>query len=401
MRRILFLTGPGPVHRRIREQGILPLSMWKSDGQKPVPGQTGWCLPMLLSRREEEEVNRQREKGFSLVELLIATVVGGLIMAGIYSAFMSSINVFSTQQEIIEMQFNSKAVVSFLKEKFANAGSGVPADVPIPPIAFLNNAATISSTSYLNGADAIQIRMYGNVGEAMIVHSYNGSAANLRLEQPNPVDVNTVNNQNTSVGNLLLVWNPGTTQYALVEITHVNEVATGGGGTGNDTTVNFSPGLSIYNEPGGLGANYSGGLAMMIDQSAMSTLTFFVDTNGVLRMADGNFDLQNPTASTVAALPLLDNVEDFQIQIGYDTNADNIVDNWSWTYDPVANNPNINQALVLRCFLLARSQRTERFVSNVTRPDIDPDDGITYGGAPTNVRRRIYSFTVQLRNRLN
>ncbi|NOY23388.1 MAG: prepilin-type N-terminal cleavage/methylation domain-containing protein [Acidobacteria bacterium] len=347
-------------------------------------------------------MNRRTEKGFSLVELLVATVVGGIIMAGIYSAFMSSLNVFSSQQEISQMQFNAKAVTSFLKEKLANAGSGVPADVPIPPIAFLNNASTVSTTKYLNGADAIQIRMYGNVGEAMIIKNYNEHAANLRLEQPNPVDVNPVNNQNTSVGNLLLVWSPGTTNYALVEITSVAEVATGGSGTGNDTQVNFSPGLSIYNYPGGLGGAYSGGLAMMIDQSAMSTFTFFVDTNRVLRMADGAFDLQNPTASTnVAALPLLDNVEDFQIQIGYDTNADNIVDNWSWTYDPVANNPNINQALVLRCYLLCRSQRTERFVNNVQRPDIDPADGVSYAGAPDNVRRRMYSFTIQLRNRLN
>ncbi len=346
-------------------------------------------------------MSRKTEKGFSLTELLVAVVVGGIIMVGIYSAFMSSINVFSSQQEISQMQFNAKAVTAFLKEKLANAGSGVPAEVPIPPIAFLDNASSVSATRYLNGTDALQIRMYGNAGETMIVRSYNGSASNLTLEQPNPVDVNPVNNQNTSVGNLLLVWNPGTTQYAMVEITHVNEVASGGSGTGNVTKVNFSPGLSIYNEPGGLGASYAGGLAMMIDQSAMSTLTFFVDGNGVLRMADGGFDLQNPTASTnPSALPLLDDVEDFQIQIGYDTTGDNIADTWSWNYNATTNTPNINEALILRCYLLVRSQRGERFVSNVQRPDIDPDDGVTYGGAPTNVRRRLYSFTVQLRNRL-
>ncbi|NOZ12447.1 MAG: prepilin-type N-terminal cleavage/methylation domain-containing protein [Acidobacteria bacterium] len=343
-------------------------------------------------------MNRQRTKGFSLVELLIAVVVGGLIMAGIYSAFMSSINVFSSQQQISEMQFNAKAVVSFMTEKLANAGSGVSKDVPIPPIAFLDNAATISSTSYLNGTDALQVRMYGNIGDVMIINSYNGSAANLRLERPNPVDTNPNSNQNTSVGNLLLVWNPGTTQYRLVEITQATDVAAGGG----TTKVNFSPGLSIYNDSGGLGANYTGGRAIMIDQSAMSTFTFFVDTNGVLRMADGAFDLLNPGASgNPPALPLLDNVEDFQVQIGYDTNGDNIVDTWSWNYNATSNTPDIKQALVLRCYLLVRSPKAERFVSNVSRPDIDPNDGVTYAGAPTNVRRRIYSFTVQLRNRLN
>ncbi|PJB76707.1 MAG: hypothetical protein CO090_10275 [Acidobacteria bacterium CG_4_9_14_3_um_filter_49_7] len=359
-------------------------------------------MPSL--RREEESMIKRTEKGFSLTELLVAVVVGGIIMAGIYSAFMSSINVFSSQQEISQMQFNAKAVTSFLKEKLANAGSGVPTEVPIPPVVFLNNASTVSAARYLNGADAIQIRMYGNMGEIMRVTNYNNPSATARLRQPNPVDVNPVNGQNTSVGNLLLVWNPGTSEYKLAEITSVVEVATGGSGTGNDTKVNFSPGLSIYNDPSGLGADYTGGNAMMIDQSAMNTLTFFVDTNGVLRMTDGYFNLQNPADPlNVSALPLLDNVEDFQIQIGYDTSVtpDNIVDNWSWTYDPATNTPNLNRALVLRCYLLARSQRTERFVSNVSRPDIDPDDGVTYAGAPDNVRRRMYSFTIQLRNRLN
>ena len=342
---------------------------------------------------------KRTERGFSLTELLVAVVVGGIIMVGIYSAFMSSINVFSSQQEISQMQFNAKAVTSFMKEKLANAGSGVPADVPIPPMVFLNNASTVSATRYLNGADAIQIRTYGNVGDPIIIHSYNGSSKNVRLEQPNYVDGNSNPNENTSVGNLLLVWKPGVNTYALVEITKANDVSApgGGGGTGNVTLVNFSPGLSIYNTPGGLGANYTGGQAMMIDQSAMRTLTFFVDTNRVLRKAKGVFDLLNPgDSNNEDALPLLDNVEDFQIQIGYDTDGDNIVDIWKWD-----NTLPINQALVLRCYLLVRSQRTERFVNNVARPDIDPKDGVTYAGAPDNVRRRMYSFTVQLRNRLN
>jgi len=355
-------------------------------------------MPSL--RREEESMIKRTEKGFSLTELLVAVVVGGIIMAGIYSAFMSSINVFSSQQEISQMQFNAKAVTSFLKEKLANAGSGVPADVPIPPMVFLNNAATVSATRYLNGADAIQIRMYGNAGEVMTIEKYKGNAATATMGN-SYIDNNPVNGDNASVGNLLLVWGGNATagNYALVEITHAVH-----GGADTETSVNFSPGLSLFNTPAGLGDTYDNGFAIMIDQSAMSTLTFFVDVNGVLRLADGYFNLQNSgDPLNVAALPLLDNVEDFQIQIGYDTSVtpDNIVDNWSWTYDSATNTPDINRALVLRCYLLVRSQRTERFVNNVQRPDIDPADGVTYAGAPDNVRRRMYSFTVQLRNRLN
>lgn len=346
-------------------------------------------------------MRKRTEKGFSLTELLVAVVVGGIIMAGIYSAFMSSINVFSSQQEVSQMQFNAKAVVSFMKQNLANAGSGIQTDIPIPVLVLENNASNLSG-HYLVGADALQIRTFGNAGDVMSIEKYMGSAATATMGE-SYMDNNPVNGDNTSVGNLLLVWGGTSTpgNYALVEITHAVH-----GGTDTETSVNFSPGLSVYNTPAGLGDEYDGGFAIMIDKNSMNSLTLFVDSNGVLRLASGgatgSYNLANPAdANNPAALPLLDNVEDFQIQIGYDTNGDNIVDNWNWTYNSATNTPDINQALVLRCYLLARSQRTERFVNNVARPDIDPADGVTYGGAPDNVRRRMYSFTVQLRNRLN
>lgn len=340
---------------------------------------------------------RKRQRGFSLTELLVAVAVGSLVIMGVYQVFMNSLSAFQSQQEVSQIQFNAKAVINFMREKIANAGSGITTDVPIPPVVFQNNAGAISAR-YLTGADALQIRTFGNVGEPIIIRNYNNPSKNVRLEQPNYVDTNPNRNENTSVGNLLLVWKPGINNYALVEITQANEVASGGSGTGNDTKVNFSPGLSIYNTPTGLGEDYTGGFAIMIDRNAMETLTFFVDANRVLRMVDGYYNIDNPAdANNQAALPLLDEVEDFQVQLGFDTNDDNAVDNWTFNDAGF----NMNNLLAVKCFVLARARNADRFASGIRRPDIDTQDGVTYADAPDNVRRRLYSFTVQLRNRLD
>jgi len=340
---------------------------------------------------------RKRQQGFSLTELLVAVAVGSLVIMGVYQVFMNSLSAFQSQQEVGQIQFNAKAVISFMRGKIANAGSGVPTDVPIQPIVFQNNAGGISPR-YLLGADALQIRTFGNVGEPMIIRDYNNPSKVVRLEQPNSVDTNERPKENTSVGNLLLVWKPGINNYALVEITKAGEVASGGSGTGNDTQVNFSPGLSIYNTPDGLGEDYSGGVAIMIDQNAMETLTFFVDANRVLRMVDGYYNIADPAdANNQAALPLLDEVEDFQVQLGFDDNDDNAVD--AWTFSDAGRS--MNNLLAVKCFVLARARNTDRFASGIRRPDIDTADGVDYPDAPDDVRRRLYSFTVQLRNRLD
>ena len=339
----------------------------------------------------------QRMRGFSLTELLVAVAVGSLIMMGIYSVFMNSLNVFQSQQEVGQIQFNAKAVTGYMREKIANAGSGIQTDIPIPTIVFQNNAAALHA-NYQVGSDALQIRTFGNAGDIMSIEKYMGSAATATLGE-SYVDNNPVNGNNASVGNLLLVWGGTSTpgNYALVEITHAVH-----GGTDTETSVNFSPGLSAYNTPGGLGDEYDGGTAIMIDRNSMNSLTFFVDAAGVLRIcnggATGSFNLADPTdANNPSALPLLDNVEDFQVELGFDVDDDNIVDNWTFTdagFD-------INDLLALKCYVLCRAPREDRFATGIQRPDIDLLDGVTYPDAPDNVRRRLYSFSVQLRNRLN
>lgn len=337
-------------------------------------------------------------RGFTLTELLVAVAVGSIIMMGIYSVFMNSLNIFQGQQEVGQVQFNGKAVTGYLRERVANAGGGVPAGIPIPAVGFINTASNISPR-YLLGTDAFQFRVFGNVGDPMSVSDYNNPAANCSLELPNYVDPEPSPVSNTSVGNLLLFWKEGIDNYAMAEIASVTP--TGGGGV-PVLKVNFPPGQSAYNTPDGLGEDYEGGHAIMIDRNSMEVVTLFVDANRVLRMATdtppaATFNMADPSdPNNPTALPLLDNVEDFQVELGFDANDDNIVE--TWTFDDTGHR--MADLLALKFYVLCRTQREDRFTSGVLRPDIDRWDGIEYPDAPDNVRRRMYSFSVQLRNQM-
>ena len=115
-------------------------------------------------------------RGFTLTELLVAVAVGSIIMMGIYSVFMNSLNIFQGQQDVGQIQFNAKAVTSFMREKIANTGSGIQSDIPLPALVFQNNAANLSS-HYQVGSDALQVRTFGNAGDIMTIDKYMGSAA--------------------------------------------------------------------------------------------------------------------------------------------------------------------------------------------------------------------------------
>jgi len=355
------------------------------------------------------------KKGFSLIELMVALIVGMIAMAATYSFLISSLNVFSAQEDVTQVQFNAQGTLRYLNDTFKNAGSGVVARVPLPAIDFLNKASTVDSASYLKGTDAIQIRSYGNSGDSMDIKSQDLSGNKIIIKGPNYyIDDNTDSTKNTSLDNLLVVWklDPITKRvddYAILKIGTNASPSVGGfalhsAGPYNNLEFNYSnpSTLTVLNKTADTTLDYSGGKAIMIDKNAFLSTTFFVDPNGVLRMADGYYNISNPAdANNVAALPLLDNVEDFQLQFGFDTSGTELRDVNQWSFNPVGDGYPLSQCIAIKCYVLLKGNQEDRYLSGVKRIDIDPDDSISYANPKDNIRRRLYSFTVQLRNRLS
>lgn len=62
------------------------------------------------------------DKGFTLVEILVAIAISGIVMAGIYSAYYSQQKSYVVQEEVAEAQQNLRAAMYFMEREIRMAG---------------------------------------------------------------------------------------------------------------------------------------------------------------------------------------------------------------------------------------------------------------------------------------
>lgn len=60
--------------------------------------------------------------GFTLVELMIATAVTGIVMAAVMTSFLSQHNVYLAQGHVVEMQENARIAMNMLEQDIRSAG---------------------------------------------------------------------------------------------------------------------------------------------------------------------------------------------------------------------------------------------------------------------------------------
>lgn len=64
------------------------------------------------------------QSGFTLVELMITSVISMLIMASIYSAYLAQQRVQTAQEQVVQMQSNIRSLLTFLTGEIRLAGFG-------------------------------------------------------------------------------------------------------------------------------------------------------------------------------------------------------------------------------------------------------------------------------------
>jgi type IV pilus assembly protein PilW len=68
------------------------------------------------------KVMQTNDKGFTLVEIMIALALSGIVMAAIYTAFLSQQRSYLAQEQVSEMQQNIRAGVDILTREIRMAG---------------------------------------------------------------------------------------------------------------------------------------------------------------------------------------------------------------------------------------------------------------------------------------
>jgi type IV pilus assembly protein PilW len=164
---------------------------------------------------------RSLQKGFSLIELMIAMLLGLLVVAAAGGVFISNKRVYNAAETLGRIQENTRVAFELMSRDIREAG-GNPCGSSVPPINMLNqgNNAYWSSYNdgligYEGGTAAPGIATGTAEGQRVagtdVIDIYSASGGGIRvLSHPNPsAELDVASTGDLAVGDVLLVCNIG------------------------------------------------------------------------------------------------------------------------------------------------------------------------------------------------
>jgi type IV pilus assembly protein PilW len=350
------------------------------------------------------------QRGFTLVEVLISTVVALFATLAIFQSFAVSEGYRRSATSGGDASFSGAVGTYLIDRDLRAAGYGLNTATylgcavsgtytGVTPNAAIN--FTLAPVLIAPGAnnqtpDSITILSSGTgmmPGAINLTTALASAASNYTV-----TDAYGINS-----GDLLLLAEAGQP----CTLTQASNTPTSGGA--NQNTIRHA-GLS-YNPAGGIGPAYSAAAVVMDLGAAPTANTYRIQTNNAL--PNFNSLVVDQLIADVFAQPVASNVVHLKAQYGKDANGDGIVDTW----DNVApaNAAAWAQVLAVRIALVARSVKPEKpdptsglCTTTTAAPTVTWNDGTTTtldvsGTAPTGpswkcYRYRTFHVTSSLRN---
>ncbi len=274
-------------------------------------------------------MNSRSSKGFSLVELMIALVLGLVIIGGAISMFLANRQTYQTSENLARMSENMRMAFELMARDLREAGSTAcgnttrvanvlnngpeAAEIPAWWADWGNAVRGYDGTANANrvaGTDSIQILAMDS-SEMLSIVSHSPTAASFQLSAPSPT---------LRDGDIVMVCDPD--HAAIFQVTNYNGKVTVVHNTGTGTPGNCSKGLgyppTCDNGPGNA---YAFGPNSIL--AKLSATDWYVGNNGrggtsLYRMRlNLNGGVPNP-----AAEEMVEGVS--KMQLTYLTNANGI-----------------------------------------------------------------------------
>ncbi len=315
------------------------------------------------------------EKGFTLMEFMIASAIMLVVVLATLSLYMESNRISVDQQQFTEIQHDARAAMFFISRDLKSLGAGLPEEFGGYYLQGVNNDPNQSSLDFQSD----RLTILGNADPLrLLIQSYTPGTGTINLE-PNeyihyPYTDTVYPDDATGYLNRLILICPNPTQNSvnaeLGQITGVDLMAN----QISFTTINIS--LPNNLQPGGVEGDYVAGTVQFIE---LKTYWLDMDGNypGLSAGSDGYIGEPNvlyvsrfnPSTGVLEHQPLARNIEDLQFQYhgdldgaaGLDDNNNNgLIDNgdflnWDdlrmWTDDPTV----VIGIRRVRIFILART----------------------------------------------
>lgn len=346
------------------------------------------------------------QRGFSLIEMMIAITIGLLLLAGLGTVYLGSRQTYRQQDAMARMQEGARYAFELMTVDIRQAGFTGCAPVAstfstLNGADWFNNLATQPLVGYESGAglpatvagelagtDAVSVLRADDSGDYRVA-SHDAASAQFQL----------VANHDLKQGEILTVVPPDCSKAVTFQMTNVNnnntikvvDHNTGVGVPGNSTKCLDDPSGVPCSSP----ATYpnlpadsrimrmSGHIYYLANNATSNEPSLFRESLG----ASGG-------AASSTAEELVEGVENMQILYGEDTNANGAVDQY------VAANAvtNWNNVLAVRVSLLMRSVEN----SVVNQPQAVAFNGgtVNTGVGADRRLRKVFTATIAVRNRL-
>ena len=276
--------------------------------------------------------HRGLSKGFSLVELMVAMVLGLVLLAGVINTFVANRQVYRTNDNMARIQETARIVNELMGREIRAAG-GNPCGTPLVANV-LNNPSSNWWSDWAGGAligydgtQAASFRPFGNntadrvqgtdalliltatAREGVTISSHNPAAAQFQL--------NTVNH-GIDDGDILMVCDSSTA--ALFQVTNAqpgtNTTVVHNTGAGLATPGNCSKGLGFPTvcTTNGTPKDFSGGILAQLNASF-----WYIGRNGnggtsLYRLSIRGNPGSSPPSVTSTTEEIVEDVTDMQIQ---------------------------------------------------------------------------------------
>lgn len=338
----------------------------------------------------------ERQRGFSLVELMVAMTIGLIVLAGVAYLYVESRQSFRSMDNLSRMQESARYALEIISRDIRMAGyrgcssssgefhntlnkngesaynfalpiNGYDADGAVWAPVLPADAGGLSGLNILAGTDAIILRSAIG-GGAAVMKEPGKTSADIKVATPNDL----------KIGEIVMVTN--CKAASVLQITNMNV-----SGAGQNVVHNVGV-LSPGNTTTDLGEKYSDSGGEIVK---MQSKSYFIRIGADGQPALWQYDNYKPAGGDNPA-EIANGVENMQILYGIDTTADGVVESYVKA-DAVAN---WEQVAAVRISLLVAGS-DDNVASSKQK--------YTYDGALVEAAdqrlRQVFTTTVSVRNR--
>lgn len=334
-------------------------------------------------------------RGFGIVEVLVAMVVGMLAVAAITAVFWSSEAQKRTITSGADASENGLVALATMERDVRVAGLGL---MEIACTAVNGYNVNAGGTFSFNPLPVTVTRDAPTTGTDRLDVVYSGSPfGNISTQLANPVagpgsNVTVFNGQGFGAGDVILI-SQGTLPCLLVQ---ASAAASRSGGSWN--IPHAMGGAFPFNDPPAASfpvGGYATG-AIVVNMGTIARRQYFVQ-NGRLMMQDMNLAVS--AVPPVNPVPIADNIVTIRAQYGRDTDGDGYVNVYDVTAPAAPRN-----VVAIQIAVVARSGQLEKNAVSPTTLQLWNGGTVANGGAISldtaaqQYRYKVYQTTVPLRN---